>query len=355
MNELEKFLASYFNKKYCCFTGSGTTAVYLILKALNLKGKKILFPAITCMAPVNAAMYAGYDIVFCDINLNDYTIDINNLEALLNKHEIGIIVPTHIYGHRCNMDKISEIATKNNIFILEDAAQTDVLSEKSDASITSFGHTKIFKAENGGGAVCTEDQGLFDSILHEKQKLNNKKENTNELFNNYREIYYSIIKAIKKDGIFWELMLYLQKVSKDVFVYNLDANLKIIEVLKRCNKIVENRIKRADLYDKYLDKASIEIPMISRENVRWRYSFLFHGDRDKLLEKVRERDIDISSWYPSLHRMYSNQKDIEFPNAIFLEKHIVNLWVDPKYSEEKIRNDIENINDILRLIKSNGG
>ena len=349
MNKTEQFLASYFNKEFCCFTGSGTTAIYLLLKAINLSSPKIVFPAITCMAPVNSAMYAGYEPVFCDINLQNYTVDLNSLEAILQKQEAGIVVPTHLYGHKCDMEGLYQIAKKHNAFILEDAAQTVELSPRADASIISFGHTKIFQTQNGGGAVFTNDPVLYDLLVQERGKIAAKKENTHKLFDHYREIYYSIMKAIKKDPIFWELMLSLQKVSQDVFVYNQEENPLVVEILKRADEIIKKRQRRTELYDNYLARQHIKLPNVSCKDVRWRYSFLFQGDRDRLLEEVRRRRIDISSWYPSLHRMYSKQEDADFPNALLLEKQVINLWVDPNYEEKKIRNDVEQINEIMSI------
>src|SRR3712207_7551248 len=102
MNYIEMKLSNFFNKEYCCFTGNGTTAMYLIFKALNMQNKSVLYPDITCTNPVNAAVYAGYKVVFSDVNFYDYTMNIDSLEYMIKKYNIGIVVPTHIYGHRCN-------------------------------------------------------------------------------------------------------------------------------------------------------------------------------------------------------------------------------------------------------------
>ncbi|KGK86060.1 aminotransferase class V-fold PLP-dependent enzyme [Clostridium sp. HMP27] len=346
MNYLEKRLAEYFKKRFCCFTGSGTTAIYLILKALNLQQKKILYPSISCMVPVNAALYAGYDVVFCDVSLKDYTMDLNAFENTINKYDIGIVVPTHIYGHICDMKKISRIAHEKGIFILEDAAQTVSLSNDSDASIMSFGHTKILETENGGGAIFTDNENLYNKLKEEKDLLPKKPRNLGGLFDEYRKNYYSIMNNENKSVNKYKEIYNLQLNSKDAFIYDMDNNEEVIEQLANIEEIKRERNKRANLYGRYLHKSLIHKAKCTYE-ILWRYSFLYKGDREQLLYKIREKGIDVSSWYPALYKFYSQQEEKEFSNSQIVEKQIVNLWVNEKYSQEKILHDIQSINFIM--------
>ena len=68
MTELECVIRDKFHKRYAVFTGNGTTAMYLAFQALGMQEKKVLYPAISCTNPVNAAIYARYNVDFCDIN-----------------------------------------------------------------------------------------------------------------------------------------------------------------------------------------------------------------------------------------------------------------------------------------------
>lgn len=346
MNDLEKFLAEKFNKRYCCFTGSGTTAIYLILKSLNLKNRKILYPAITCMTPVNAAIYAGYEPVFCDVNLNNYTMDIAALESILEREKIGIIVPTHIYGHRCNMDAINKLARERNIFVLEDAAQSYYFGD-ADASIISFGHTKIFQTCKGGGAIFTDNEELHKKVYCEKEKISYIPFDVEKLFELYREEYYKILNEYTGKEMY-KSMKELQLKCKDAFIYNMDYNDEIIKTISISEEIIKGRIERKQLYNKYLDKKYIEAPHVRKEDGLWRYTFLYNGDRDKLLYKVREQGIDISSWYMNLSKVYRHDYK-NLPNASYLEKKIVNLWIDESCSEKSIIENIYIINSILKL------
>lgn len=91
---------------------------------------------------VNAKNFAGYEVEFCDIQLKDYTIDVTLLEKMLCTGEYGIVVPTHIYGHRYNENQIRQLCRKYNVVLFEDAAQSYYVGDM-DVSIMSFGHTKV--------------------------------------------------------------------------------------------------------------------------------------------------------------------------------------------------------------------
>lgn len=347
MNCLEKKLAKYFDKKYCLFTGNGTTAIYIILMALKMTNKKVLYPAITCMNPVNSAVYAGYETVFCDVNLDNYTMDVESLKRVIDAYDIGIIVPTHIYGHKCNMEEILKVAKEKKLFVIEDSAQT-VEFTNADVSIISFGHTKIYECSKGGGAVFTNNENLYEKICYEKSKLPIQPFNTAELYDEYRQKYYYIMNEIGNYDKKCSEMLKLQLEFKDAFIYDMDCYEEIIDKLEKKDCILKKRIIRAKLYENHLEKSLINAPKVEGEGVLWRYSFLFNGNREKLLKEVRRKNVDISSWYPALYNIYSKQKEDFFVNANVVENKIVNLWITPKYSEEKILNDITTINNVMR-------
>ena len=124
MNKLEIKISEFLNRKYCLLTGSGSTSMYLIFLTCKKKGI-VVFPTITCMQAVNAAIFAGMKPLFCDVNLNDFTMNVKSLKNILDKYKnVEIIVPTHVFGNSCDLDKIIEIASKRKIFVLEDAAQS---------------------------------------------------------------------------------------------------------------------------------------------------------------------------------------------------------------------------------------
>lgn len=144
----------------------------------------MIFPAISCTNPVNAAIYAGYEVDFCDVSINDFTIDLFELETMLKTGNYGIIVPTHIYGHRYDENKIRKLCKDYGVILMEDAAQSYYIGDM-DISIMSFGHTKICDTELGGGIALTNDFELMKKMLEQKKN-----------YSNIKSIIYSVITRI---------------------------------------------------------------------------------------------------------------------------------------------------------------
>lgn len=347
MSSLEQRLCNYYHAKNCVFTGNGTTAMYLGFKALDMQERIVVFPAITCTNPVNSAKYAGYNVKFCDVNENDCTMDLIKLEEILKTQGKCIIVPTHIYGQMYDRVKIAKLAEKYDAIIMEDAAQTTTI-RNANLSVVSFGHTKIFEVTNGGGAIFCDDDALYNRILEEKRRIKKKTSDFDEKFNSYCRDYYAIMNANVGEDEKMSDMRKLQESAKEIFLFNVDDNMEICHVLDNSKKIIAQRQNKARVYECLLDKSRIERTFSAE--VPWRFSFLYGGNRQYLLESARAENIDISSWYPSVARIYAQQ---ELENASKIEKKVVNLWVDEKHSEKKIEHDIEVLNEIMRGDSSN--
>lgn len=344
MNRLEELLCKTFDKKYGIFTGNGTTAMYLSFLALNMQDKKVIFPAITCTNPVNSAIYAGYQVDFCDVSLSDYTMDVQCLKKMLATEEYGIVVPTHIYGHRF-ADEIYDLCRVHNVLVMEDAAQTTSLGDAA-LSIMSFGHTKICETEHGGGIVFTNDLSLAQEIKTRKNVLNKDMYNFKERFDQYRQAYYQIAKSNEDITTKNRQLKQLQLNSKDTFIYDLEDNDQIADKLRDMKKICSARIDKRKRYEELLDKRLLVLPKTSVDTeTLWRFTFLYKGNRDYLLDNARKRKLDISSWYPSLSQIYQNK---ELPNASLIESQVVNLWLDESHSITQIEQEISILNEIMR-------
>lgn len=352
MNSFEQFLAEFYKSDYCCTTSNGTTAMYLFFQALGMQKKTVLYPAISCTNPVNAAVYAGYSVHFCDVNTDDYTIDLDILEEMLrHRNDIGVVVPTHIYGHLYDREKVKSLCDKYDIFLLEDAAQTTEIG-MADASIVSFGHTKIFES-GSGGAIFVKDKALCDRMVIERAKLQNTLILPSEdAFNQYRERYYTIVNnpEVTEETIRYKQLYSLQLDAKQYFVYDLPINQRCVMArLQRKKYIVKSRIQKALLYKEKLNKRFARLPQIDYSSqVVWRFTFLVPKNREKILIQARAQNIDISSWYPSLNKIYVPEQSC--PCAEYISDHVVNLWVDETHSLSQIKVEIDAINKIMEEV-----
>ncbi|SMB88731.1 dTDP-4-amino-4,6-dideoxygalactose transaminase [Desulfonispora thiosulfatigenes DSM 11270] len=170
--ELESQLIKYLNVNNITLFTNGHLALEFIIAALGLTGEVITTP-FTFASTTHAIVRNGLKPVFCDINQDDYTIDVNKIEGLITEKTTAII-PVHVYGNICNVEKIEQIAKKHNLKVIYDAAHTfgvkvngQGVGSFGDASMFSFHATKVFNTIEGG-AVTYNDPSL-------KSVLNNLK------------------------------------------------------------------------------------------------------------------------------------------------------------------------------------
>lgn len=168
--ELEAMLGVPHVALYC----NGHLALENIIEAMDFpKGSEVITTPFTFASTTHAIVRSGLKPVFCDVNPEDYTIDVTKIEALITDKTVAI-VPIHVYGNLCDVETIKAIADKHNLKVIYDAAHAFAVKYKGqsagafgDASMFSFHATKVFNTIEGG-AVCFHDDALI-------QKLNDLK------------------------------------------------------------------------------------------------------------------------------------------------------------------------------------
>lgn len=158
--ELKKYLELYYITLFC----NGHMALYNAIRSMNLTGEVITTP-FTFISTTHAIVQNGLKPVFCDINYDDYTIDVDKIESLITD-KTSAIVAVHVYGNPCNVNKIEAIARKHNLKVIYDAAHAFgvKINDKSilsygDISMLSFHATKVFNTIEGG-ALTYNDRSL---------------------------------------------------------------------------------------------------------------------------------------------------------------------------------------------------
>lgn len=165
---LETQLLDYLDVPNITLFTNGHLALECIIAALELKGEVITTP-FTFASTTHAIVRNGLKPVFCDINKDDYTIDVDKLERLITS-ETSAIIPVHVYGNVCNIDEIEKIAKKHNLKVIYDAAHTFGVEVKGkgignfgDASMFSFHATKVFNTIEGG-AITFKDESMTKTL-----------------------------------------------------------------------------------------------------------------------------------------------------------------------------------------------
>jgi dTDP-4-amino-4,6-dideoxygalactose transaminase len=172
--ELERFereYASFNHTKYAAGVSSGLDALVLALRALGIgKGDEVIIPSNTFIATVLAVSYVGAVPRFVEPDGASYNLDPEQLEAAITPRTRAVI-PVHLYGQACNMDRIMDIAGKHNLHVIEDNAQAHgadfrgkVTGSFGDVNATSFYPGKNLGALGDGGAVTTNSEELDSKV-----------------------------------------------------------------------------------------------------------------------------------------------------------------------------------------------
>lgn len=149
---------------------NGHMALEIALQTLNLKkGGEVITTPFTFVSTTHSIVRNGLVPVFCDINPDDYTIDADKIEDLITDKTVAIL-PVHVYGNICDIEKIDAIAKKHNLKVIYDAAHTfgelykgKGIGSYGDMSIFSFHATKVFHSVEGG-AICFNDEKYSEYI-----------------------------------------------------------------------------------------------------------------------------------------------------------------------------------------------
>ncbi len=162
--ELEKQLCERLQVEHISLFSNGHMALELLIQAFGLSGEVITTP-FTFASTTHAIVRNGLTPVFCDINEQDYTIDVNRIESLITERT-SAIVPVHVYGHVCDVEAIDDIAKRHGLRVIYDAAHVFGVTYKGmgigtygDASMFSFHATKVFNTIEGG-AVAYRDEAI---------------------------------------------------------------------------------------------------------------------------------------------------------------------------------------------------
>ncbi len=270
--ELSKYLS--INNVISC--GSGTDALQIALMAIDIKpGDEVITTPFTFVATVEVIALLGAKPVFVDVLPDTFNINPDQVSKAITARTKAII-PVHIFGQSAEMDLLLEIANKNNIYVVEDAAQSIGASYKGK-SVGTLGHigtTSFFPSKNlgcygDGGALFTNDDNLSKRITVIANHGQNKRYFYDEIGVNSR--LDSIQAAILKVK------------------------------LKYLNKYINKRKKAAAKYDKAFSKSKyLQIPFCNPNSthVYHQYTLKVKKGRDSLQKFLTQKNIPSAIYYP---------------------------------------------------------
>ncbi len=171
VESFEKNFAKFLNIKYAVGVSSATAGLHISLLSAGIKNNdEVVVPAKTFISTANAALYCNAKPIFCDVDENTFQLEPSRLEELITE-KTKAIIPVHLGGNVCNMQKIQKIAKKHNLVVIEDAAHAhgSTLDGKmagtfGDAGVFSFYPDKIMGSSDGG-IVVTNNHSIFEKLL----------------------------------------------------------------------------------------------------------------------------------------------------------------------------------------------
>lgn len=328
LKNFEKSFAELFQNKYVLGVSSGTSALHLALKAYNIgNGDEVILPVNTFIATSEAVTSVGAKPIFADIDENTFNIDTSKILPLINS-KTKAIIPVHLYGQPADMNPILDIATKNGLVVIEDAAQAhcaEYFNKKipfSETACFSFFPGKNLGAYGDAGAVVTQNEEINNMIFMYR-------DHGREPGEKYKS---------KIEG----------------FGHRLDSlQAAILSVkLKYINQWTEMRRRNAKLYNKLLEDVAECITPIEMPNAKHVYHLyvIKAKKRNELQAYLASKGISTGIHYPiplHLQPAYShlNIKKGAYPVAEKVSEEILSLPMYPELSEE-------NINFIVSEIKS---
>ncbi|MFA5020182.1 MAG: aminotransferase class V-fold PLP-dependent enzyme [Candidatus Pacearchaeota archaeon] len=315
VEEFEKEFSSYCNKKYGVGVGNGFDALLLTLKALGIgRGDEVITAVNTAIPTAMAIKAAGAKPVFVDIN-RDLLIDINKIERAITPMTKAII-PVHLYGQVCDMNKIIEIATKNNLEVIEDCAQAHGAEyHNAKVPISSIGCFSFYPSKNlgaygDGGMVVTNNKELYEKL---------------KIIRNYGQTNKYLTEIEGHNSRLDELHAAILR-----------------EKLKKLDYKNSLRKEKATLYNSLL---SGQVELIQNnyniKNVCHLY-VIMHKKREALMDYLKEKGIGTAIHYPiPLHLQptfrYLGYNPGDFPIAENSSKEIISLPMFPELKDEEIK------------------
>ncbi|MBO8132087.1 MAG: DegT/DnrJ/EryC1/StrS family aminotransferase [Candidatus Marinimicrobia bacterium] len=314
VKRLEKDLTEFIGKKYCICTSSGTAALILALKAMDIgKDDEVIIPSYTCSALWHAVKLMGATPILCDIELTTYNLAVVDIKKKITEKTRAIIFP-HMFGQPGYIEEVLKL----EIPVIEDIAQS-IGSKIKGKQTGSFGYISIasfyatkFICGGEGGAVLTDDESIYDKVMDMRD---------------YDE---------KND-------------------LNLRFNFKMNELEAAVTNVQLSKIKsfisiRKKIFDNYLSILGdhIEIPNIKLNNFDYNYfrviashSFL---SPDQVIKKALEYGIVIRKpVYKPLH-MYANKEKLMNTEMAWYKQFSLPIY------PELDKKDFKVIVDFLRTI-----
>lgn len=322
---LENELCSFTTSKFCITCANGTDALVAALMALGINSEhhEVITPAFSYIAPTEAIITVGAKPVFVDVESDTQNIDVEKVESVITANTKAIIAVS-LFGQTCELNLLREICDKNEIFLIEDGAQSfgsTHYQKKSctiaDVSTTSFFPTKPLGCYGDGGAIFTNDPELNVKLR-------------------------MIVRHGQKKKYVHETLGMNSRLD------SLQASI-LLEKLKILNNEIVSRNLLHSKFNNFLSSCSeLTLPKIRKYNMSSVAQYTLRTQkRDDLIDRLTEAKIPYAIHYPIpiYKQEYIQDKiaQMELPVTENLCRTVISLPLNAYMSTE----DVENICEVI--------
>jgi len=318
--QFEAELSDFLGVKYTVATSSGSTALLLSLMAIGIKpGDEVIVPNRTWIATAHAPFLLGAKVVLVDVEKDRPILDISKIEELISP-KTKAIIPVHMNGRSVPMAELNKIAKKNNLAVIEDAAQAfgsrnefGYLGTQSDIGCFSLSVAKIIATGQGGFAVTNDPEIAVK------------------------------LRAIRTHGV---------ENVKDPEIWGMPGfNFRFTDVLasigleqlKRMPERIEKLIEIYKIYSSASDNGEISlIPVDYEKGEIPLYTEVLVPNRSEFMNHLLQNNIDSRPFYPSLN------------SASYLEQNHSSFYNSDVYAEQGIylpSGPSQNLTDIVNVVE----
>jgi len=348
----EKDFAAFVEASNALAVNSATSGLHLALEAVGVKeGDVVITTPYTFTATAEVIRYLGADPVLVDIDPKTFNINPDLLQETIDKHDnVKAIMPVHFAGQACEMDAILDIAKKNNLKVVEDAAHAlpttwkgKIIGSLSDITVYSFYVTKTI-ATGEGGMITTENEDYLSRMKTMRLHGINR-----DVFDRYTS---------DKPSWFYDVV-------EPGYKYNMTdiaASLGIHQ-LKKARSFQERREWIAKQYNEAFADLPMQTPFVKypEETHSWHLYVLqldlsaLTVDREKFIELMAKENIGTSVHFIPLHlhpywRDRYNYKPTDFPVALDVFSRAMSLPIYPKMTDGDVERVISAVKKICKEV-----
>ena len=340
----EAFEEICLKHKYIRPVNRASDALYIILKKIQTKSKKIAISEICCHDILAAVIEAGWEPFLVDISPKRGSPSIKSYRAAIHQG-CSVILVTNLYGNPENIKQLSQLCAENKVEVIEDLAQSlgakvrnKFLGTFGKHVIISFGKTKQFPI--GNGLLMTNNEEIFDyakAFTIDKFSLVETPK--------FRKSYFVAQKKLFETNSFDSF----KNIHKEIKIKKIKYDLPKVKTFKQNLKKFKNELslrrERFLTLKEILEKKGFNIGFLKEGAIPWRLN-CWYGNRNYLESKeisdnLRKKNIRVSHWYIPLSAFLSGDK-ISCEGAKMFNKGLIQFWLD-KRAEEKEYNLLNKI------------